>query len=75
MESSKGEIVIYQTNNGTEVKVQFEKETVWLSQRLMAELFEKDSDTIGFHIKSIFKEEELSEEETTEYFSVVKKRG
>ncbi len=75
MESSKGEIVIYQTNNGTEVKVQFEKETVWLSQRLMAELFEKDSDTIGFHIKSIFKEEELSEEETTEYFSVVQKEG
>ena len=37
----------------------------------MAELFEKDSDTIGLHIKNIIQEGELDEESTTELFSVV----
>lgn len=58
-----------------EVKVQFEKNTVWLSQKQMAELFDKDSDTIGLHLKNIFAEEELVENSTTEFFSVVKKEG
>lgn len=72
----QNKIVIYKTkDNQTEITVQFEQETVWLSQKLMAELFEKDSDTIGLHLKNIYKTEELDEASTTEYFSVVQKEG
>nr|WP_315157091.1 hypothetical protein [uncultured Flavobacterium sp.] len=55
----------------TEIWVQFENEAVWLSQRQMAELFTKDTDTIGLHLKNIYSEEELLERSTTEFFSVV----
>jgi len=66
------QIIIYQTTDGqTAIDVKLENETIWLSQKLMAELFEKDSDTIGLHIKNIIQEGELDEESTTELFSVV----
>ena len=41
----------------------------------MAELFEKDSDTIGLHLKNIFKEGELDRTTTTEKFSIVRQEG
>ena len=41
----------------------------------MAELFDKDSDTIGLHLKNIFKSGELDELSTTEFFSVVRMEG
>jgi death-on-curing family protein len=70
------EIEIYQSvDNQIEIKVQFENETVWLSQKQMAELFSKDSDTIGLHLKNIYSETELAEEATTEFFSVVQTEG
>lgn len=59
----------------THVDVKFEEETVWLSQKEMAELFERDSDTISLHLKNIYTEEELAESATTELFSVVQKEG
>jgi hypothetical protein len=72
----ENQIEIYKSRNSQiEVKVQFEKNTVWLSQKQMAELFDKDSDTIGLHLKNIFAEEELVENSTTEFFSVVQKEG
>jgi len=70
------EIRIYKTENGnTTIEVKLEKETVWLSQKQMAELFEKDTDTIGLHLKNIYKSEELDEFSTTEKYSVVQKEG
>lgn len=70
------EIIIYQnTDNQVQVDVQFEQETLWLSQKRMAELFDKDSDTIGLHLKNIYSEDELEETATTEFFSVVQKEG
>lgn len=49
------QIVIYQaSDNQVQVPVQFDHETVWLSQKNMAELFDKDSDTIGLHLKNIY---------------------
>lgn len=70
------QIIIYQTTDGqTAIDVKLENETIWLSQRLMAELFEKDSDTVGLHIKNILQEGELDEELTTELFSVVQREG
>ncbi len=70
------EIKIYNSPDGnTSIEVKLEKETVWLSQKQMAELFEKDSDTIGLHLKNIYKSEELDENSTTEKYSVVQKEG
>jgi len=72
----KGEIVIYQTAGGLpQIEVKLESGTLWLSQRLMGELFEKDTDTIGLHIKNIYAEGELMENSTTEYFTVVQQEG
>ncbi len=69
-------IIIYQTPNGeTAIEVKIENETIWLSQKLMADLFDKDSDTIGLHIKNILLEGELDESSTTELFSVVQQEG
>ena len=70
------DIEIYQTDDGqTEIKVKFENETFWLSQRQMAQLFEKDTDTIGLHLKNIYQSGELEELATTEESSVVQKEG
>lgn len=72
----ENQIEIFKTNDDqTIVQVRFENDTVWLNQKQMAELFDKDSDTIGLHLKNIFSEEELKENSTTELFSVVQKEG
>jgi len=72
----KNKIEIYKTaDNQTEIKVQFDADTVWLNQRQMAELFDKDSDTIGLHLKNIYSDSELDELSTTELFSVVQQEG
>ncbi len=72
----KNEIIIYTTPEGKETfEVNLEKETVWLSQKQMAELFEKNTDTIGLHIKNIFSTKELDNKSTTEEYSVVQMEG
>lgn len=68
--NSKGEIVIYQTEDGkTSVNVRLENDTVWLSQEMMASLFEKDRTDIGRHIRNIYKEGELSRDGTCAKFT------
>ncbi len=72
----KSEIRIYKTGEGkTSIEVKLEKETVWLSQKQMAELYEKDRDTIGLHLKNIYKSGELEEILTTEKYSVFHQEG
>jgi hypothetical protein len=57
---SKNKIILYNTEDGqTKIDVQLENETVWLSQKQMAELFDKDVRTISEHIINIYKEGEL----------------
>lgn len=56
-------IVIYQTENGkNKIDVQLQNETIWLSQKDMAELFECSTDNISLHLKNIYKEQELSKD-------------
>ena len=70
------EIVIYTTPDGKETfEVNQKKDTVWLSQKQMAELFEKNTDTIGVHVKNIFSTKELDKKSTTEDYSVVQMEG
>lgn len=59
----KNQIEIYQAQDGsTQINVQFEEETVWLTQAQMAVLFNKGRTTITEHINNVFKEEELIED-------------
>jgi death-on-curing family protein len=68
-------IEIYQKNNKTQVEVRFENETIWLSQKQMAELFEKDIRTINEHIKTIYKTKELTKDSTVRKFRIVQQEG
>ena len=69
-----GKIIIYQTDNNN-VEVRLERETVWLTQRQMSELFDTSSDNISLHLKNIYAVGELEKEPTTEDFSAVQKEG
>ena len=70
------ELVIYQNEKSqTQVSVRLDGETVWLTQRQMAELFDTSTDNISLHLKNIFFEGELGELATTEDFSVVQTEG
>ncbi|WOD27093.1 virulence protein RhuM/Fic/DOC family protein [Alloalcanivorax xenomutans] len=70
------QIEIYQSSDGqTQVEVRFERDTLWLTQAQMAELFDKDRDTIGLHLKNIYESNELQIEATTEDSSVVRREG
>ncbi len=74
--SDKGEIILYRSPDGkAALDVRLEQETVWLNQRQMAELFDKDTDTIGLHVRNIYKEGELTRKGTTEQSSVVQNEG
>ncbi|WP_421889781.1 virulence RhuM family protein [Marinoscillum sp.] len=65
------EILIYQTEDGrTKIQTRLENETVWLTQEQMAELFGKAKSTINEHIKNIYAEEELRENETMQKFGI-----
>jgi hypothetical protein len=77
--SEKGnhsDILMYQSEDGsTRIDVRLEDETVWLNQRSMAELFQKDVRTINEHIKNIFSEGELEPLSTIRKFRIVQNEG
>lgn len=69
--SDAGEFLFYQTEDGqTRVQVRVEGETVWLSQKAMAELFQKDVRTISEHIRNIFEEGELQPDPVVRNFRI-----
>jgi len=76
MSNPKSEIILYQTENGqTKLEVKLENETVWLTQKQMAELFQKAKSTINEHIKNVYKEGELDEISTVRKFRTVQQEG
>jgi hypothetical protein len=76
MQENNSQILFYQTENGeTKLDVRFQDETVWLSQKLMAELFQTSVPNINMHLKNIFEEEELEENRTIKDFLIVQKEG
>tara|TARA_B110000091_G_scaffold59445_1_gene65146 strand:- start:1195 stop:1587 length:393 start_codon:yes stop_codon:yes gene_type:complete len=71
-----GEILIYQNDSGkSSIEISFVNNSLWLSQKQMSLLFEKNIDTIGLHLKNIFSSEELDRKATTEKYSVVQNEG
>jgi hypothetical protein len=70
------EIVFYQTPDGkSRIEVKLFDQTVWLTQKLMAELFQRDVRTINEHIRSIYDEGELVPEATIRKFRIVRTEG
>jgi len=69
IESSTGEIVMYQPDETIRLEVRMGEETVWLTQQQMATLFQRDQSVIARHIRNIYKEEELDEEGTYAKFA------
>ena len=71
-----GDIVFYQTEDGrTRVECRFADETLWLSQALIAELFQISVPTVNYHLKSIFEEAELTPEATIRRYLIVRQEG
>ena len=58
-----------------EVPISVQEDTIWLSQKQISKLFDKDVRTINEHIKAIYKEEELDEKSTIRNFRIVQKEG
>ena len=76
MEAQKGEIILYQREDGAvQIDVKVEDETVWLTQQLMAELFNTTKQNISLHIQNIYEEGELSAEATVKKILTVQKEG
>lgn len=67
--NSHGEIILYQSEDSTQLEVRIENETVWLTLNQISALFDRDKSVISRHIKNVFDEQEL------DYFSTVAKNA
>jgi len=73
---SQGEVLIYQTDDGKiKLDVRLEHETVWLTQQLIAELFQTTVPNVSMHIRNICQEGELVSEATIKKFLTVRQEG
>ena len=71
-----GEVVVYEAPDGeARVDMRLEQETVWLTQRQMAEVLQTSTDNVSLHLRNIYSNGELEESETTEDFSTVRTEG
>ena len=74
--NSTAEFLIFQIEGKEDgVQVVYRDESVWCTQKAMAQLFDSSSDNIGLHLKNIYESGELTREATTENFSVVQTEG
>ncbi len=75
-EKNQNEIALYIAADGSmQLDVRIAAETVWLTQRQMAELFDTSIDNVSLHLKNIYDGEELAEAATVEDYSVVQQEG
>ncbi len=76
MKDKSKQLVIYQAKNGAiEFRGDFEHETIWGTQKQIAEVFGVDIRTINEHLKNIYKTKELDEKATIRKFRIVQKEG
>src|ERR1043166_9522334 len=76
MDQPKPEIILYQTEDGrTRIQCRFENENVWMTQALMAELFQVSVPTVNEHLKGIYAEGELPATATIRKFRIVRLEG
>ena len=69
-------LILYTTEDGrSQIKLRAKDQTVWLSQREMAQLFDVSTDNVGLHLKNIFEDRELEANSVTEESSVTAADG
>ncbi len=74
--NSTAEFLIFTSQSGeNSIEVRFEDETIWLSQKMMSELFAVGINTINYHLKEVFKNGEIEEERTIRKFRIVQMEG
>ena len=74
--NSTAEFLIFTAQDGkNSIEARYEDETIWLTQKLMGELFEVDVRTINEHLKNIYKQNELLPDATIRKFRIVQKEG
>jgi len=74
--NSTSEFLIFTAQNGGNcIEALYEDDTIWLTQKLMGELFEVGTNTINYHLKEIFKSNEIDENRTVRKFRIVQKEG
>ena len=75
-DSNTGEFILYASEDGElKIDVRLLDETVWLTQKQMAEMFQKNVSTINEHLKNIFDEGELDQNSTIRNFRIVQQEG
>jgi hypothetical protein len=73
---SQGQLLFYQTEDGRQrIEVRLQDGSVWLTQKLLAELFSVGVNTINYHIKEIYKDGELQLGATIRKYRIVQKEG
>ncbi len=76
LEPAKGQFLVYQAEDGKlKLDVRFEDESVWLTQQLMADLFQSSKQNVSHHINSIYEEGELQPEATVKKYLTVRTEG
>ena len=76
MDKNNSQIIIYNDTNGQiKLDVRFDGDTVWLTQKLIAELFDCTTDNISLHLKNLYSEGELEENSVTEEHSITASDG
>lgn len=76
MEAGRGEIILYPTKDGqSRVECRFQDDSVWLTQKLMAELFQTSVPNINQHLSAIYQEGELAPERTIKKYLIVQQEG
>ena len=70
IESTKGEIVMYQPDETIRLEVRVENESVWLTQQQITELFNRDRTVINRHINNVFKEGECDKESNVHFLHI-----
>jgi hypothetical protein len=74
--NSTAEFLIFTAQAGkNSIEARYEDETIWLSQKLMSELFQVETNTINYHLKEIYKSGEADENRTIRNFRIVQTEG
>lgn len=76
--SSAAEYLTFVASTGEQdssVEMRYEDENIWLTQKMLAELYDVEVNTINYHIKKIFEDSELAEDSTIRKFRIVQKEA
>ena len=68
-------VVYHSDENDQSVNAVVQNDSIWVTQKSMADLFDCSADNISLHLKNIYSEGELEKSSTTEEISVVQKEG